>query len=307
MPEVTFATGACGIEDAEAVYMLGRSIRDFAGGLSGIGLRVYVPEIYSDSWQAVANELNAAGITLRVYRAAREDLSFFYSFKPRAGLAAEQDIRTGTVIWLDRHSLVTGCCADLLLNDREQFAYRPVNIRNIGSLYDEPVSGFWKDAYEIAGISQDRLFPVYSSVDRQEINPYFYACIFAFRAELGIMAAWNRIFDELRLHPRMTAYLSDDEISTYLHQAALCLAVLSTVPRGRMRELPYYYGYPVHLHSDIPPAYRIDRLDRLNTAFLHRELHDFREATGDIAVSEELCGWLEESICESMRKIYKQG
>lgn len=305
MKHITFATGAMEVLDAEAIYMLGRSIGDFGGGLKDAGLHAYIPELYFDGWQPLSHELSKAGISLHRYRAAKEELSFAYSFKPRAAVAAEQDIGGGTVVWVDRHSLITGCCADFLLNPWERFAYRPVNIRNIGSLHSGPLSGFWQDAYDIAGISQEKLFPIFSSVDRQKINPYFFACLFVFRPEDGLMSAWNEMFLMLQNHERMEVHLRNEDNRVFLHQAALCLTVLKNVPRAAMRELPYYYGYPVHLHTEIAEKYRAGSMDQLNTAFFYRELHDWREAAGQMDVSEKLGEWLTERITEA-KEMYRE-
>jgi hypothetical protein len=305
MKHITFATGAAEVLDAEAIYMQGRSIRDFGGGLKDAGLHVYIPELYFDDWQPLGQELTKAGIILHMYKAAKEELSFIYSFKPRAAMAAEHDIGGGTVVWMDRHSLVTGCCADFLLNPWERFAYRPVNIRNIGSLYGGPLSGFWRDAYDIAGVTENMLFPICSSVDRQKINPYFFACLFVFRPEDGLMSAWNEMFAALRDHERMEEHFRNEDNRVFLHQAALCLTVLKNVPKAAMRELPYYYGYPVHLHTEIAAPYMAGSMDQLNTAFFYRELHDWREAAGQMAISEKLGEWLTERIAEA-KAMYRE-
>jgi hypothetical protein len=299
MTHITFATGAADALDAEAIYMLGRSIRDFGGGLSDAGLHAYIPEMYFDGWQPFIQELSKAGISLHMYKAAKEELFFVYSFKPRAAMAAEQDIGGGTVVWMDRHSLVTGCCADFELNPWEHFAYRPVNIRNIGSLYAGPLSSFWQVAYDMAGVAEDKLFPIYSSVDRQMINPYFFACLFVFRPEDGLMTAWNEMFTVLRDHERMEEHLLKEENRVFLHQASLCLTILKNVPKAAIRELPYYYGYPVHLHTEIAAPYKALSMDQLNAAFFYRELHDWREAAGQMSVSPRLGKWLTARVDEA--------
>lgn len=305
MRDFTFATGAMGYGDAEAVYMLGRSILEFGGGLSGAGLCAYIPEMYFEDWQQAAGEMKGAGVALKMYRAGEKDLAFDYAFKVRAALAAEQDIQKGTVAWLDRHALVTGCCADLLLAPWEQFAYRPVNIRNIGCLYGEVPDAFWRDALRIAGVGPEKLFPVCSSVDRQVLNPYFFACTYVFRAESGLAAAWNALFDAFLRDYGMERHLADEEHRIFLHQAAFSLAAVKTVPREAVRELPYYYGYPVHLNGEIPEAYKAESMDGLNVAFFHRELHEYRASAGTLGMSDRLEGWFEDRIGEARERLYK--
>ena len=299
MAHITFATGAASLSDAEAIYMLGRSIQDFGGGLKNAGLHVYIPEAEFEGWKAIAQKLKDAGISLHMFKASKEELAFMYAFKPLAAHAAEQDLGEGTVVWMDRHSLVTGNCADFVLNPWEHFAYRPVNIRNIGSLYGGPASGFWQDAFDIAGVTMSSLFPICSSVDRQMINPYFFACLYAFRPADGLMERWKELFEALKCHPVMEKHLLVEENRIFLHQAALCLAVLKNIPREAMRELPYYYGYPLHLHGEIPEVYRVSSMDRLNTTYFYRELHDWQKAAEGIAVSQGLGQWLTERIEEA--------
>lgn len=299
MAHITFATGAASVSDLEAIYMLGRSIRDFGGGLSRAGLHVYIPEAEFEGWKAVETQLLTAGILLHMIKATKEELAFLYAFKSLTANAAEQDIGDGTVVWMDRHSLVVGDCADFVLNPWEHFAYRPVNIRNIASLYGGPINGFWKDAFDIAGIAEGSLFPVFSSVDRQKITPYFFACLFVFRPADGLMASWKELFETLQCHPQMKKHLQAEKHRIYLHQAALCLAALKNIPREAMRELPFYYGYPLHLHGQIPELYRVSSMDRLNTAYFSREQHDWQKAAEGIAVSQGLGDWLTERIREA--------
>lgn len=43
----------------------------------------------------------------------------------------------------------------------------------------------------------------------------------------------------------------------------------------------------------------------MNTAFFYRELHDWREAAGQMAVSDMLGEWLTERIAES-KAVYRE-
>ena len=68
MKHITFTTCAVQVSDAEAIYMLGRSIRDFGCGLSEAGLHSYIPEFCIEDWLPLCHELSGAGISLQIYK-----------------------------------------------------------------------------------------------------------------------------------------------------------------------------------------------------------------------------------------------
>ena len=281
--DTVFATYAAQKNDLLSNYLLANSIRDFAGNLSDLPLRIYIPEDLD-----MQNELelfSGLNIVFSTYPCGGK--KYRYAFKPAAASACEADVKTGTVIWLDRHMLVFGPCVNLLLNPAEQFAYRPPHLKGLGASVDEPVSEMWTTAYRIAGADTSALFPVYSEVDNEKIWSYFSAGHFSFRAEAGIMREWNALFIELAEHSDMKPFL-DDAVRTYLHQIALTLTVLRMQTRDTMKALPIFYGYPTHLHGKIDKLCQASQMDQLHTAFFSPGNNRIPKK----AISAQLASWI---------------
>ncbi len=294
MSNLIFASYANEKEDLLANYLLAKSIRDFSGGLSDIQLRVYIPESILMEVQPMLLKFRDMNVSFRGYPLPNDDFDYF--FKPAAALAAEKDICNGTVIWFDRHMLVLGPCADLILNETESFAYRPPHLQLLGSSYDLPPDELWETLYDIAEIDTSSLFPVYSVVDRKKIRSYFFAGHFSFRAESGLMREWVDLFNHLKNHSRMQQLLKDKTVRVFLHQIALTITVLKKCKNDQLKALPLYYGYPAHLYEDIPGYYQAGSMSDLNTAFLN-SFYQERDVL-KIPISGQLQSWILSSINE---------
>lgn len=282
----SFATYAASENDLVCNYLLANSIQDFAGNLSGMPLRIYVSSDLDT--RDVMKHFAGLNVKFAKYPKTRR---FRYAFKPAAASACEADVNEGTVIWLDRHMIITSPCTDVLLNPPEQFAYRPPHLKLLGASVKEPLSKMWGTACKIAGVDESTLFPVYTEVDRQEIWSYFSAGHFSFRAEAGIMRKWDMLFNELADHPDMKPYL-DDSVRVFLHQIALTLAVLKNQDRDALKPLPAFYGYPTHLHSKIEKEYQAHQMDELYTSFYSCNAG----IKPNMPVSKHLASWLKDKI-----------
>jgi len=141
--DITFTSYANVKEDLLDNYLLVKSIRDFAGNMSNIPLRIYI-----SSDVRLRNEIGKfVGLDVSFTEYPAVDKEMVYAFKPAAALACAADVGEGVVIWLDRHMLVLNPCADLLLNPLEKFAYRPPHLKILGASADEPVNQLWAAAY----------------------------------------------------------------------------------------------------------------------------------------------------------------
>ncbi|MDR1663366.1 MAG: hypothetical protein LBR83_00385 [Clostridiales bacterium] len=242
--DVSFATYAASKRDLICNYLLANSIRDFAGDLSGVPLRVYIPSSV-DMQKEIARFAALNVIFARYPKAGR----FPYAFKSAAASACEADVKEGAVIWLDRHMIIPSPCAGALLDPRERFAY-------LRASAEEP-AGMWAAACKIAGVDESALFPVHT---------VFSAGHFSFRAEAGIMGEWDALFNELAGHPDMKIFF-DDYSKVSLHEIALTLAVLKNQDKNTLKPLPAFYGYPTHLHEKMEKKYQAKEMDVLHTAF----------------------------------------
>ena len=293
--DLIFASYAATKKDLLNNFLLANSIREFAGSLSDIPLRIYLSSDLS-----VQNEMDkftGLNVYFSEYPAPKKDTD--YPFKSAAAHACEADVKTGDVIWLDRHMLVLGPCVDLLLNPLEQFAYRPPHLKLLGASTDAPINQMWITAYKIAGIERSALFPIYTGVDRKQIWSYFSAGHFAFRAEAGLMSKWDDLFNLLLDHVEMRPFLDDEAlivdhetVRIFLHQIALTLTVLKNLKKSELKPLPFFCGYPTNLHGNISKYYQASQMDRLHTAFY--SCHN--GIAPNMPISKQLTAWLENTV-----------
>ena len=292
---IIFASYANTEKDLLDNYLLANSIRDFAGNMSDIPLRIYI-----SSHLDVQNEIDKfadLNVQFSEYSATKKEV--IYAFKSAAAKACEMDVKTGNVIWMDRHMLVLGSCVDLLLNPLEQFAYRPPSLRLLSALTDVPINQMWTAVYKIAEVDISVLFPIYTGVDRKQIWSYFSAGHFSFRAEAGMMSEWDDLFYRLLESKEIEPFLDDETITVngetvriFLHQIALSLTVLKKLRRSELKPLPHLCGYPTHLHRHIEKYYQASQMDQLHTAFYSC----YDSVMPSMPVSKQLETWLDDKI-----------
>ena len=281
-----FATYAAAKNDLLCNYLLTNSIKEFAGNLSDIPLLVYI-----SSDLDVQDEIKRfAGLNV-VFSTYPKPKKLRYAFKSAAASACETDVKSGTVIWLDRHMIIPGPCADLLLSPPEQFAYLPVHYKLLGMSADEPINKLWDTVYKIADVDTSALFPMYTMVDNKKILPYFKGDHFSFRAEAGIMQKWDAMFYLLTEHQDMKQFLNDS-VRTYLHQIALTLTVLKNQNKNTLKPLPKFYGYPTSSHKEINECHQASQFEHLHTAYYNC----YYSVKPRMPVSKQLVAWLNEKI-----------
>jgi hypothetical protein len=103
-------------------------------------------------------------------------------------------------------------------------------------------------------------------VDRKTIRPYFNAGLLVVRPKAAVLRAWKKAFLKAAADSDLLETCRADKRKlVFLHQAALAGAVLITLPRAAMVELPEDYNYPLNLHEAIPAERRRADLDGLVT------------------------------------------
>ncbi len=170
-------------------------------------------------------------------------------------------------------------------------AFRPVHHRNVGSLAQEPLDGFWGGIYQALGID-DMPYTVESFADGQTLRPYFNTHCFAFHPAAGLSRAWWAHFKALVTDEAFQVGPGHDELhQIFLHQAILSTLVAKMLPWQRVRILPPEYNYPLNLLNEIPPNRRAPTLNSLVNA-----VYEDTFPWGSIEVQESLRSWLLERL-----------
>ncbi len=240
-----FATYIEAAEQLQHVALLAESIRTFGGRFGTAAILVYSTDDLAATVSASLRTLGATVVSCCAPMAAR---SWPYAGKVYAAAGAEASAEgaTDVLVWMDEDTIVLDEPKEFELADSVTFAYRPVMHNRSGSLNSEPPDAFWSRIYEVLEISETALFPMTTPADRQVIRAHFNAGLLVVRPERQILRRWAQSFETLYGDGPLAAICGADRTrAIFLHQTALVGAVLNTVERREMIELPDTYNYPI--------------------------------------------------------------
>jgi hypothetical protein len=168
-----------------------------------------------------------------------------------------------SLVWLNPDCLIFNPPALFVLGEAYDAAFRSVHIRNVGSLADEPIDGYWLSVYEEIGV-REVPYTFESFVDAQTIRPYFNTHCFSIDPSLGIMRTWRAYFKSLILNREFqTNYCQDSLHQLFLHQVVLSALIMKLIEQKRILMLPPEYSYPLHLQEKLPSSKKIQSLNQL--------------------------------------------
>ncbi|MBN1537283.1 MAG: hypothetical protein JW908_11170 [Anaerolineales bacterium] len=170
-------------------------------------------------------------------------------------------------------------------------AFRPVHIRNVGSLADQPLDAFWQNIYETVGV-KDISMTIESFIDGQRLRAYFNSHAFTINPTIGIMKRWLACFETLVSDQSFqSGACQDEKHQIFLFQAILSAVVVSELGADRLRLLPPVYNYPYHFQESIPDERRANAFnDLVSIAYEDFSIHP--RDVKFILVHEPLLGWL---------------
>lgn len=174
---------------------------------------------------------------------------------------ASSEVRS--LVWLNPDCLIFNPPKLFALEKECEAAFRPVHIRNVGSLANEPIDGYWMSVYEEIGVMKVP-YTFESFVDAQTIRPYFNTHCFSIDPSLRIMRTWRAYFKSLVLNREFqTNYCQDSLHQLFLHQVVLSALIMKLIEQKRMLMLPPEYSYPLHLQDKLPSTKRFQSLNQL--------------------------------------------
>ena len=179
----------------------------------------------------------------------------------RAEETAADDTRS--LVWLSPGCLIVQPPELFVLDSAHDAAFRPVHIKNVGSLASEPLDEYWSAVYAAVGIKESTT-TVESQVDSQQLRPYYNTHCFSIDPAKGLMRAWWDVFKGLVEDQAFQSGPCADELHrVFLHQAVLSALITKSLGPERIRILPQAYGYPLHFHGKIPQPQRVRVMNEL--------------------------------------------
>jgi hypothetical protein len=300
VPSIALATTLPGGSSAWCAVLLARSLRAFGGSLAEAPLTAYTRDDADAASPAVLAALADARAEVLPLAAPEALARLPYGDLACAAAAAEEraEGRQGLVVWMCSDTLVLGELAPLVLEEGKRLGCRPVHHRLIGPLWGEPLDPFWQLLYERCGVGEARPFPMTTCTEMDPIRPYINAGLLVARPGEGLLRAWRDELARVASDAVFAEYLARGwQHRVFLHQAVLTAALLARLDRRDWQVLPPAVNYPLHLHRDVPPAWRPAALEDLVTA-----RYDDLAETGwrtALPAREPLASWLREQLAQA--------
>ena len=196
-----------------------------------------------------------------------------------------------SMIWMNPETLVIKPPILLGLGSKCDLAIRPVHIQNIGLSAAAPIDDYWKEIYQIVGLTDDKT-TVESFVDKQKLRAYYNTHVFSINPTIGLFRLWTGYFKRLALDQKFQSGPCRDGLhKIFLHQAVLSALIEKMVPTSRLRLLPPDYSYPYNLQDKVPIDRRAEVLNEL-TVMVYEQRSIDPDEMKDIRVEEPLRAWL---------------
>ncbi len=247
--------------DVIGARLLMDSLHTFGGPLRGCAIWLFT----TDPAECPCADLVGDDVSVFSLQVPTEISSALFAEKVFACAQAEKmaDSSVQSIVWMDPNCLVLRPPALFELGDDFDAAVRPVHIKNVGRLVDEPLDDFWKGIYRAVGAT-DIQAVVESFVGKQVIRAYFNSHSFSFRPGLGLMQRWLNLFERLVNDDTFQAAACADSLHrVFLFQALLSAILVTAIEPQRLRLLPPDYNYPYNLHASVPQDRRARALNDL--------------------------------------------
>jgi len=270
-------------EAVQATFMIG-SLRTFGGDLRDSEVLVFLPR--GDQPGDLPKQEHVTLLPLEMEEPFGQ---FALADKVFACAKAEEKYgaRADSLAWINLDCLFVNPPVLFELDTEHHAAFRPVHLRNVGSLVGESLDEYWQKVYACVEVSESP-YSVESFVDARLIRPYFNTHCFSINPALGVLQAWRKYFEMLVTDVDFQAGPCGDELHrVFLHQVVLSALVMKMVDHRRLRMLPPAYSYPLHLQEKIPPSRRIASLNSTVCT-----VYEDANVLSSIVVEEPLKSWL---------------
>jgi len=239
--------------DERESLLLAHSLRTFGGKLAKHPLWLMLPENPAAISATTLRELEKLGVQVYRFEVPEEALKFPFGGKVYAAAAAEEmaSNQADILVWMDSDTVFTGDPTQLLLGENVNLGYRPVMLKNISSLYDDPVNKFWELIYNSCETSEEDMPLMLTTVDKMRIRPQYNAGLLSIRPKLGLLQTWRENFERIYQQPEFLPFYQEHILyRIFVHQAILSATLLAKLKRDEMQDLGPHYNQPTFLDID---------------------------------------------------------
>ena len=294
MTDLTFAFMLAYGENERGALLFARSLRKFCGELVNQPLWLMMPAKLEQVSETTFQMLKELGVQVHRFEVPEEALKFPFGGKVYAAAAAEElaSVQSNLLVWMDSDTIFTGEPVEFLLEEKISLGYRPVMLKNISSLYEEPVNSFWSLMFEYCGTPDDHIFSMLTTVDEVHIRPQFNAGIMSLRPEKKLLRTWRDNFEQLYQQPELTPFYQEHVLyRIFVHQVILSATLLEMLEKEQMQDLGPRYNFPMFL--DAAPE-----LARKALTLRYDEFNFFEQVGWEekVVLDEPFQGWLQTQI-----------
>lgn len=226
--------------------ILAESVRKFAGALSDVPIRIFIPSGLAPAIAGQKERLAGLDVEVSEVPVPDEASSYILGAKPFLAAQAEREAGgTDLVAILAPNTIMLRSPTAFLLPQGITLGYSTVHHQNIGSPASEPSDAFWNRLYRVLGVSDQDVFTNETLADKVTVRFYFNAGSFVVRPAQGLMEAWAAAFQKLIDDPVMAELCAEGPRNVFLHQAALAGVALKRLRPPQTEELPDSYSYPL--------------------------------------------------------------
>jgi len=239
-------------EDERESLLMAHSLRMFGGELANQPLWLMMPQKLEQVSESTRQALRKLDVQINRFEVPEEALGFPFGGKVYAAAAAESlaSYQADVLIWMDSDTIFAGEPAEFVLRGNVNLGYRPVMLKNISSLYDEPVNAFWSFIYERCGTPVKKIPPMTTTVDTVRIRPQFNAGILSVRPQKRLLQAWRDNFERLYQQPELAPYYQEHILyRIFVHQSILAATILTMLNKDETRDLGSRVNIPMFLEA----------------------------------------------------------
>ena len=280
--------------DERESLLLARSLRMFGGEMANHPVWLMVPQKLEQVSESTCQVLGELGVQVHRFEVPEEALRFPFGGKVYAAAAAEAlaSSQTDVLVWMDSDTVFADTPSALALRENVSLGYRPVMLKNISSLFDEPLNAFWDFIYRRCETPMEHIFPILTTVDGVQIRPQFNAGLMSVRPGKRLLQTWQNNFERLYQQPELSLYYQEHVLyRIFVHQSILSATLLSMLHKDEMQDVGPRVNLPMFLETEPDIARK--------AVSLRYDEFKFFENPGwekNIALSEPFKNWLQTQV-----------
>ena len=239
--------------DERESLLLARSLREFGDELANQPLWLMMPKKLEMVSKSTLQALRELDVQVHRFEVPDDALKFPFGGKVYAAAAAESlaSSQADILVWMDSDMIFMGEPAEFVLGENISLGYRPVMLKNISSLFDEPLNVFWSFIYEGCNTPVEKIPPMITTMDAVRIRPQFNAGIMSLRPQKKLLQTWRDNFERLYLQSILTPYYQEHVLyRIFVHQSILSATILTMLKPDEMQDLGPRINYPMFLDAE---------------------------------------------------------